>query len=87
MLHNTKDLVGYGVGATDGAIGHVKDVYFDDGMWVVRYLVVDAGSWLSAPMSIPKNRFRGSMSSSTPRITATRTTGVTRTPIFAVAMR
>ena len=48
MLHSTKDLVGYGVGATDGAIGHVKDVYFDDGMWVVRYLVVDAGNWLSS---------------------------------------
>ena len=34
--------------ATDGAIGHVKDFYFDDEAWVIRYLVVDTGSWLSS---------------------------------------
>jgi sporulation protein YlmC with PRC-barrel domain len=32
--------------ATDGNIGHVKDVYFDDETWCVRYLVVDTGAWL-----------------------------------------
>ena len=48
MLRSVKDLEGYAVGATDGAIGHVKDFYFDDRAWVVRYLVVDAGSWLSS---------------------------------------
>jgi uncharacterized protein YrrD len=48
MFRSTKDLEGYVVGATDGPIGHVKDFYFDDQAWVVRYLVVDAGVWLSS---------------------------------------
>ena len=48
MLRNIKDLEGYAVGATDGPIGHVKDFYIDDQAWVVRYLVVDAGAWLSS---------------------------------------
>lgn len=58
MLRNMKDLKDYAIGATDGHIGHVKDLYFDDDRWVIRYLVVDAGSWLSSrkvlisPMSI-----------------------------------
>jgi hypothetical protein len=47
MFRSIKDLEGYAVGATDGPIGHVKDFYFDDQSWVVRYLVVDAGAWLS----------------------------------------
>ena len=48
MLRNTKDLENYAIHATDGEIGHVKDFYFDDDAWVVRYLVVDAGSWFSS---------------------------------------
>jgi hypothetical protein len=48
MLRNTKDLEKYTITATDGEIGHVKDFYFDDDAWVVRYLVVEAGSWLSS---------------------------------------
>ena len=35
------------VTATDGVIGHVKDVFFDDIRWTIRYLVVDTGHWLS----------------------------------------
>ena len=48
MLRSIKDLEGYAVGATDGTIGHVEDFYFDDRAWVVRYLVVEAGAWLSS---------------------------------------
>ena len=48
MLRSMKDLDGMAVEATDGAIGHVKDFYFDDSAWVVRYLVVETGSWLSS---------------------------------------
>lgn len=47
MLHNTKELYGYKLSATDGEIGEVSDFYFDDKSWVVRYLVADTGSWLS----------------------------------------
>ena len=47
MLRSVKKLYGDKLGASDGEIGHVKDFYFDDQNWVVRYLVVDTGSWLS----------------------------------------
>jgi hypothetical protein len=47
MIHNLKALHGYKLAATDGDIGHVKDFYFDDYSWAVRYLVVDTGSWLT----------------------------------------
>jgi hypothetical protein len=46
MLRNMSDLEGYTIHAVDGNIGHLKDCYFDDESWVIRYLVVDAGNWL-----------------------------------------
>lgn len=46
MLRSLKHLYGSKLGATDGEIGHVKDFYFDDQAWAVRYVVVDSGSWL-----------------------------------------
>jgi len=48
MLRSVKDLEDYAVGAMDGIVGHVKDFYFDDKAWVIRYLVVNAGTWLSS---------------------------------------
>ncbi len=48
MLRSAKEIEGYAVGATDGVIGHVKDFYLDDEAWVIRYLVVDTGGWLSS---------------------------------------
>jgi len=48
MYRNTKDLENFTISATDGHIGHVKDLYFDDHAWVIRYFVVDTGSWLSS---------------------------------------
>ena len=46
-LRSTKQLYGDTLHALDGEIGHVKDFYFDDQKWVIRYVIVDAGSWLS----------------------------------------
>ncbi len=46
MLHRVKKLTGFTIGATDGEIGTVKDIYFDDATWKVRYLVVETGNWL-----------------------------------------
>jgi len=43
MLRSMKDMEDYTIGASDGVIGHVKDYYFDDEAWVIRYLVVDTG--------------------------------------------
>ena len=47
MLRSIKQLYGDKLGASDGELGHVKDFYFDDQKWTVRYLVVDTGSWLT----------------------------------------
>ncbi len=47
MLYSTKELEGFAVGATDGSIGKIKDFYFDDQAWIVRYLVVETGTWLA----------------------------------------
>jgi len=46
MLRTLKNLENFTIGATDGEIGSVKDFYFKDDTWVVRYLVVETGSWL-----------------------------------------
>lgn len=47
MLKPTDDLRRLAVHATDGDIGRVTDVYFDDETWTVRYLVVRTGNWLA----------------------------------------
>jgi len=46
MFQSIKQLYGDKLGASDGDIGHVKDFYFDDQNWAIRYLVADTGSWL-----------------------------------------
>ncbi len=40
-------LRGYALRATDGEIGQVRDVFFEDTDWAVRYLVVDTHGWLT----------------------------------------
>jgi len=47
VLHSLKALNRFQVRAADGEIGQVRDGYFDDERWVVRYLVVATGGWLS----------------------------------------
>jgi uncharacterized protein YrrD len=47
MLRSVKDLEKCTIGASDGVIGHVEDLFFDDEAWAVRYLVVNTGAWLS----------------------------------------
>ncbi|OWW21244.1 PRC-barrel domain-containing protein [Noviherbaspirillum denitrificans] len=58
MLHSANALRGFAIAATDGELGSVKDVYFDDAAWTIRYLVVNTGGWpngfdvLLSPMSV-----------------------------------
>lgn len=47
MLQNIAELYGRKLGAIDGAIGHVKDFYFDDHTWAIRYVIADTEPWLS----------------------------------------
>jgi len=47
MLVKAKILVGYKLDSLDGEIGKVKDFYYDDLHWTIRYLVAETGNWLS----------------------------------------
>ena len=47
MLIKAKTLKGYTLDSLDGEIGKVKEFYFDDKYWVIRYLVGDTGKWLT----------------------------------------
>ncbi|MBE4907484.1 PRC-barrel domain containing protein [Bacillus luteolus] len=58
MLHEGNQLKKFDIHATDGSIGTVHDLFFDDEKWTTRYLVVDTMKWLPgrkvlvSPMSI-----------------------------------
>jgi hypothetical protein len=43
---SARELVGCAVHAIDGNIGKVRELFFDDSTWAVRYLVVDVRKWL-----------------------------------------
>ncbi|MGN7203800.1 PRC-barrel domain-containing protein [Pedobacter sp. SAFR-022] len=45
MLESTHLLTGFSLATEDGEIGSVKDFYFDDQHWNIRYLVVETGNW------------------------------------------
>jgi sporulation protein YlmC with PRC-barrel domain len=47
MKHNLNSLIGYTIGASDGEIGEVKEFYFDNETWTIRYIIVETGNWLS----------------------------------------
>jgi uncharacterized protein YrrD len=47
MLNKAKTLQGYKLDSLDGEIGAVKEFYFDDKHWAIRYLVTDTGNWLT----------------------------------------
>jgi sporulation protein YlmC with PRC-barrel domain len=60
VFHRLGQFSGMHIEASDGEIGKVKDVYFDDHSWAVRYLVIEAGSWfvdrkvLISPISVSR---------------------------------
>ncbi|MEZ5817434.1 MAG: PRC-barrel domain-containing protein [Hyphomicrobiaceae bacterium] len=46
MLWLASELKDFTPDATDGSIGSVMDVLFDDRDWTVRWLAIDTGNWL-----------------------------------------
>lgn len=46
MLRSVKHMKRLAIVATDGPIGSLDDVYFDDERWAIRFVVVDTGRWL-----------------------------------------
>jgi hypothetical protein len=47
MLWDASAINGYAIEASDGRVGTVSDLLFEDVNWVIRWLVVDTGNWLS----------------------------------------
>ena len=46
MLYEAKTLKGYKLHSLDGQAGKVKEFYFDDHQWKIRFLVAETGNWL-----------------------------------------
>ena len=46
-LRSTNEVEGYKVPADDGSVGKVEDFIVDDEEWIIRYVIVDTGSWLT----------------------------------------
>jgi hypothetical protein len=46
MIQSLDTLRSYRLRATDGSVGKIADLYFDDHAWIVRYVIVDTGGWL-----------------------------------------
>ena len=47
VLLKSKTLLDFALDSLDGVIGKVRDLYFDDQYWTIRYLVADTGNWLT----------------------------------------
>jgi hypothetical protein len=47
MLISIDKISDYKLIGTDGEVGDIKEFFFDDDFWTVRYLVVTTGSWLN----------------------------------------
>jgi hypothetical protein len=47
MLRNFNDFYGFTVAGNDGPLGEIRDCYFDDHTWTVRFMVVETGDWLA----------------------------------------
>jgi hypothetical protein len=65
MLCHTNALKSLAMRATDGAVGHVKDLFFDDEAWVLRYFVVQTHCWpsirkvLVSPLAVQPPHWQG----------------------------
>lgn len=64
MLKSVTQLEGFVIQATDGELGTVSELYFDDETWAIRYFTVEL-SWLGgrrvliSPMSVTRTDWRG----------------------------
>jgi sporulation protein YlmC with PRC-barrel domain len=45
ILRDLDRFIGYSVIATDGEVGRVRNLLFDDHSWTIRYLVIAPGNW------------------------------------------
>lgn len=64
MERNINSLLNYNIQATDGVIGEVKEFYFNDKTWHIRYLIIKTGGWmfgrevLISPVALIKEKWQ-----------------------------
>ncbi|MGB8182853.1 MAG: PRC-barrel domain-containing protein [Stellaceae bacterium] len=46
MLWDASAIIGCAIEASDGRLGTVSDLLFEDVSWAIRWLIVDSGNWL-----------------------------------------
>lgn len=61
-LRSLKEVTGYTIHATDGEIGRAEDFIVDDEEWLLRYVLVDTGSWLPGEHVIVATSWVGGVS-------------------------
>jgi PRC-barrel domain len=73
-LRSSNAIIGHHIEATDGEIGHVRDLLVDDYTWAIRYLLVGTGHWWSRHrVLVAPERIKGvSWSASTVSVDMTR---------------
>lgn len=69
MLNKAKTLRNYKLNSLDGEIGKVREFYFDDQHWTIRYLVADTGNWLTGRQVLISPNSLGSISNNEGYIT------------------
>lgn len=47
MKRSITSIIGYSIKAIDGEIGKIKEFFFDDETWTVRFVIVKTGNWLT----------------------------------------
>lgn len=53
MIRSFNKIQGSIVKVLDGEIGKLKDLYFDDRSWKIKYFVVELGSWFPGNVVVP----------------------------------
>lgn len=53
-LRSSKEVMRYKIEAIDAEFGHIEDLFFEEGSWKIRYLVIDTKSfWPSKSVILP----------------------------------
>lgn len=87
MLSKARTLTGYRHRGLDDQFGKVKDFYFDDREWTIRYLVADTDKWLvrsPSPSAATQSsgRLNRGISPTSCEITRPRRTTTTTRPVI-----
>jgi uncharacterized protein YrrD len=59
QVRSWREVKGYHISASDGEIGHIDDLLFDDKSWLVRFIEVDTSNWIGGKsVLVPRSALR-----------------------------